>query len=87
MWLLLLISMSGANTTEKYSHEVTADKILEHLDHKFLEYDPRDVQQFTNEEDLFDRMDMAANPKPILIKFYEEWCAVCSQLKPVQLAA
>jgi thiol-disulfide isomerase/thioredoxin len=51
--------------------------------HKYLSYDPEDVAEFVDEESFYQSMDDSDTPKPIFVKFYEQWCEHCKRLKEV----
>ena len=58
-----------------------------HIRHKFLPTDEKDVLPFEDENALFERLDKDG-AKPIIMKFWESWCTHCKHLKrPYEQAA
>jgi thiol-disulfide isomerase/thioredoxin len=65
---------------ERYSHTEDEDTLVRHVQNLFLPANERDVQVFTDEDDLYERLD--SSEKPVMIKFFEQWCTHCKHLKP-----
>jgi hypothetical protein len=66
---------------QAYSGARDAATLSTHIRHKFLPFDEHDVISFQDENELFERMDKADKPKPVMMKFWESWCTHCKQLK------
>lgn len=70
---------------ERYVHEIEKDVLAKHVLSKFGVVESDDVLPFTDEEALFERMDLSPHPKPIFVKFFVKSCTVCHRLKKVSL--
>lgn len=73
---------------EKYPHDMNKNTLLQHLRNIYLPFDAANVKQFEGEDALYEMIDSNEPPRPVFIKFYEEWCAHCKALKrPFMIAA
>jgi len=64
---------------EKYVLDVSVKSMVNYIRYKYMKYNEDDVLHFTDEDDFFERMDLSENPKPIFVKFYEQWCQHCKK--------
>jgi thiol-disulfide isomerase/thioredoxin len=72
----------------KYTGPVDAKSLAAHIRHKYLTYDAEDMLKFRDEDAFYERLDAQDPPKPIFVKFYEQWCEHCKRIKePFAIAA
>jgi thiol-disulfide isomerase/thioredoxin len=57
--------------------------LIRHVISKFGPADPQSVLVFNDEDSFYERMDLAQQPKPIFVKFYEDTCPHCQKFKAV----
>jgi len=62
--------------------------LTKHLRNLFAPYNTSDVQTFVDEDTFYEELDSDPSGRPIVVKFFENWCTHCRAFKrPFNIAA